>query len=186
MANPNASLDIKVEKLELTPQKVSWNGVDLGATLDGVTIEIKYMKGEIKADQYGVTVLDRRLNGTEITVTTALGQVRDPLFWSKVFPSAQYATSGMDKSLTFNQETGRSDRDNAQVLVLHPVVLDDTDVSQDHTFYLAHPSEESSIAYGPEDQSKAELVFNIYPQILTGDGGSLQFYRFGTPTLAPS
>lgn len=172
----NATVNVAPQKLELTPQRVNWNGIDLGATLDSVKIEIKTMKAPVNADQYGKTVLDNRLNGYEFKVTTSLAQVRDPQFWSYVFPSATFTTG----TLIFQQNTGRSDRDNAHPLILHPIVMPDGDLTQDHTFYLAHPTEESGIEYGPEKQAKLNLVFSIYPQILTGGGGVLQFYKFGT------
>jgi hypothetical protein len=179
----NANLNVQVQKMELTTQRVTWKGIDLGGTNEGVKIEIKYMKGDIKADQYGETVMDKRLNGLSVKVTTALAQVRDPAFWAKIFPSAVLAGSVGDQSLTFGQDTGRSALSDAGALVLHPVVLADADLTQDHTFYLACPNEESSLNYGPKDQVKATLVFDIFPQILTGNGGALKFYKFGDPAV---
>lgn len=183
--NPNASLGVVVENMELTPMRVKWGGVDIGGTLDNVELSVEYSKGEIKADQYGETIMDKRLKGTVIGVKMALAEVRDPTHWSYVFPSAELATSGSLKSITFRQNTGRSDRDNAKILQLHPVVLPDSDVSEDHVFNLAHPNEKSGIVYGPKDQSKLKLEFDIYGLILTGDGGRLEFYRFGTQSVAP-
>jgi hypothetical protein len=173
----NATATITTNKMELTPQRVTFNSIDLGGTLGNVLVEVKTSKGEIKADQYGNSVIDRRNNGMEIKVTLELAEVRDITKMSYVFPSATLATSGSDKSLTFYAKIGASDLDAAQLLNLHPIVLDDSDVTQDHNFYKAYPSEESSITYGPEKQSSAKLVFHVYP-LISGTSDP-KWYKFG-------
>ncbi len=170
-----ATFALKPEKMELTPQRVKWGGVDLGGTLGGVTIEPKYSKGEIKADQSGTTVLDRRLNGFECKVSLELAEVRDIEKLATLFPNA--VLNMANDGITFGLPIGNSDLDQAQELNLHPIVADDSDTSTDWTFFKAFPSEESSFVYGPEEQVKAKLVFNIMP-LISGTDEPL-FFRIG-------
>lgn len=175
-----ASTNVVVSNLELTPQRVKWNGVDIGGTTGNVQVEWKYQKGEIKADQLGTSVLDRRITGFEAKVTTEIAEIRDIDAWAVMFPSATVVTSGGDTAIKFNLPIGHSDRDNARQLNLHPIVAGDADVANEHTFYLAYPSEESEITYSPGEQAKAKIVWNVYP-VLTGTEG--QWYQFGDPTV---
>lgn len=175
-----ATVSVTESSMELTPQRVTLGGVDLGGTLDNVVVDFSYSKGEIKADQFGTTVLDRRVNGIAAKVTLKIAQVRDAEVWSEIFPNANYADVGGDKAIEFRLPIGASDLDNAVLLNLHPVVVDDSDVSQDHNFYLAFPEEVSQITYGPEEQSGLQMVFNVYRQVT---GGVSRWYRFGDPTV---
>lgn len=172
---------VQPAKMELTPQIVTWNGVDLGGTKGGVTIEIKFSKGEIKADQYGTTVLDRRLNGFEAKVSLELAEVRNLERLNTVFPNAVLTNDAGDLALDWKLPMGASDLDQAATLTLHPIVADSTDVSQDWTFVRAFPSEESSLKYGPEEQTTAKLVFNVYP-LLSGSNEPY-FMKMGDPSV---
>lgn len=177
--------EVHVDKMELTPQRVSWDDNDLGGTKAGVTVETTFTKGEIKADQYGTTVLDRRLNGFSCKITLELAEVRSLDKMAVVFPNAILTgTAPAAQSLTFRLPIGASDLDASKTLNLHPLVADDADVSNDFNFPKAFPSEESSIKYDPENQSSAKLVFNIYP-FLTGTDQPI-FFKFGDPSVGPT
>ncbi len=175
-----ATVNVTENSMELTPQRVTLNGVDLGGTLDNVVVDLSYSKGEIKADQFGTTVLDRRVNGIAAKVTFKIAEVRDSAIWAQIFPNADYAVSGLNSAIEFRLPIGASDLDNAVPLVLHPVVTDDAELNQDHTFYLAFPEEVSQITYGPEEQSGLQMVFNVYRQVT---GGVSRWYRFGNPSV---
>ena len=85
-------------KMELTPMRVSFKKpgasayAEIGGTLGNVVVDIKYEKAEIKADQLGTTVLDRRVKGLIMTVTTELTQTQDKFdVWKTVFPHSSFA-----------------------------------------------------------------------------------------------
>ena len=66
--------------MELTPCRVKFKGpgalsfVDLGGTLGNVNVKFKFEKADIKADQFGSTVLDRRVKGIMGTIETELAE----------------------------------------------------------------------------------------------------------------
>lgn len=167
-------------KMELTPMQVLFQGpsilapVDLGGTLGNVVIETKYMKAEIKADQFGSTVLDRRVSGLNVTVTTEIAQIYDLPTLKIVFPHATVGSATAD----IVSAIGDSDTANAGILTLHPMSKGSTDVTEDFTFYKACASAESPITYGPDKQSSYKIVWNILPDLTQTPA---RFYRRGDP-----
>lgn len=156
--------------MELTPMQVKFKpagastAVDLGGTLSGVNISIKYMKAEIHADQEGKTILDRRTTGVMIQITTELTQIQDKDQWKIVFPHATETLTGT-KAIDFMQSVGDSDLSNSGILTLHPLSKGSTDTTTDFTFYKACSSAESDIVYSPDGQSKLKIVWNILPDL---------------------
>jgi hypothetical protein len=141
----------------------SGSQVDLGGTLGNIIVTPKYGKAEIKADQFGNTVLDRRVSGFECMITTELAEVANKDIWKVVFPHATETGTGTTGSMSFISNVGDSDLANSQVLTLHPLSNASGDTSHDYTFYKAVASAESTIEYSPTGQSKLKIVWNILP-----------------------
>lgn len=179
---------VTVGQMVLTPMQVLFQPagdvafMDLGGTLDNVVVSAKYTKAEIKADQLGTTVLDRAVSGIEITVTTSLTEIRNKEFMNIVYPAATLGGTGVSDAayLQFNSQVGNRDQDVAGILKLHPISVAATDESQDLYFWKATSSEESEITWGPEEQSKAKLVWNILPDLSVSPP---RFFRYGDKDL---
>lgn len=172
--------------LELTPMQVLFQGPsdlvpsDLGATLSGVTISAKYAKGEIKADQLGgETVIDRRVTGAMVTVTTELAEIKRKALFKILFPHATLITTGT-KAFDFKAAIGSGDLENAGILTLHPLSIDASDPQYDWTFFKACASAESEFVYGPSDQVKAKIVWNVLPDLSVTPA---RYFRYGDTTL---
>lgn len=175
-----SSAVVTTNKMELTPMRVSYNGVDLGGTLGNVVVSTKYTKAEIKADQSGETVRDRRTSGVSIQVTTELTEIRNKDIWKVVFPHAREVVSGLNKQIYWEQNIGDSDLANSNILVLHPLSLANADLSGDYKFFLACSSAESEITYSPNEQGKLKIVWNILPDTTTSPE---RFFVHGDPTI---
>lgn len=157
----------------------SGSEVDLGGTLSNAVISFAYNKAEIKADQSGTTVRDRRVSGVVATVTTEIVEIQNKDLWKVVFPHAQLVSSG-SKLMLFNSAIGDSDLANAKSLVLHPLSKQDSDLSGNYKFYKAVASAESEITYGPEEQARLKIVWNILPD----DSVSPErFMVYGDPSI---
>jgi hypothetical protein len=158
---------VTTNNMELTPMIVKYgpsgSQVDLGGTLGNVVLSAKYNKAEIKADQSGISVRDRRVSGVEVTVTTELTEIQNKDRWAVVFPHATFSGSGTTGNMVFNANIGDSDQSNAKVLTLHPMSKDVSDLNHDYTFYKATASAESTITYGPTNQAALKIVWNILP-----------------------
>lgn len=170
---------VSTNNMELTPMRVTYNGVDLGGTLGNVLISMKYTKAEIKADQSGTTIRDRRVSGLEITVTTELAEVNNKDLWKVLFPHATEISTGT-KAIDFKENMGDSDLANAHELKLHPLSRADATVAYDFTFFKATASAESEYNAGPTEQSKMKIVWNILPDDSVTPN---KFMRFGDPAL---
>lgn len=173
---------VTTSNMELSPMRVTFDGLDLGGTMSNVTISAKYVKANLLADQSGSTVRDRRVSGVEITVETELTEVQFKNNWKYVFPHATKLGSGNTTlaAIDFNDAIGDSDLANAKTLVLHPLTKPDADLSTDYTFYKAVASAESSISYGPNDQAKLKIVWNILPDESATPN---KFFRYGDPAV---
>jgi hypothetical protein len=172
-------------KMELSPMRVKYkkpggSAIDLGGTSSGVTIETKFEKAEIKADQMGTSVLDRRVKGLIVTVTTELLEVQNMETIEVLFPHAIANGTSPNIALAFKSKIGESDLSVAGELTLHPLSLADATVTCDYVFYLACASAESSIVYTAENQAKMKIVWNILPDFTTLPA---KFYRYGDPSL---
>lgn len=173
---------ITTSEMELTPMRVTYAGLELGGTLGNVVISAKYTKANILADQSGSTVRDRRVSGVEITVTTEIAEVQFKNNWKVVFPHATKLGSGngAGAAIDFNDNIGDSDSAHAAVLLLHPLSKADADLSSDYTFFKAVASAESSITYGPNDQARLSIVWNILPDESATPN---KFFRYGDPAV---
>lgn len=173
---------VTTSNMELSPMRVSYAGMDLGGSMGNVVISAKYTKATLVADQSGTTVRDRRVSGVEITVTTELNEVQFKNNWKVVFPHATKLGSGNTNlaAIDFKDAIGDSDLAHAAELVLHPLSKSDADLSSDYTFYKAVASAESSITYGPTEQARLKIVWNILP-----DDSAVpnKFFRYGDPAV---
>lgn len=180
------SATITTSNMQLSPMIVKFgtagSELDLGGSLGNVVISIKYAKANILADQSGSTVRDRRVSGMEITVTTELAEVAFKNNWKVVFPHATKLGTGNTTlaAIDFLDAIGDGDLANANQLVLHPMALASGDKSQDYTFYKAVASAESSITYGPNDQARLKIVWNILPDESANPD---KFFRYGDPAV---
>jgi hypothetical protein len=165
--------------MELTPMRVTFNSVDLGGTLGNVVVSMKYTKANILADQLGGTVIDRRVSGLEVTVATELTEVQNKDLWKVVFPHATETSTGT-KAIDFKSAVGDGDLSNAHQLVLHPLSLADANVSGDYTFYKACAAAESAITYGPTEQNRMKMLWNVLPDTTVTPA---RFFRFGDTTI---
>lgn len=160
---------VTTSQMEMTPMRVSFKAplaltaVDLGGTLENVVITMNYKKSELKADQSGSTVRDRRVSGIEVKVTTKITQIQNKDIWKVVFPHAELVTVATQKAIVWKQAIGDSDLGNSGVLTLHPLSKINTDVDTDYTFFKACASAESEVSYGPEEQASLNVVWNILP-----------------------
>lgn len=177
---------VTTSNMELTPMRVSYgtagSEVDLGGTLANVVISAKYTKSNIMADQSGSTVRDRRVSGMEVSVTTELSEIQSKDIWKVVFPHATKIGTGVGSlaAIRFDDNIGDGDLTNAKQLVLHPLSKANADKSTDYTFFKAVASAESSITYGPNEQARLKIVWNILPDESAVPN---KFFRYGDPAI---
>ncbi len=179
--------NVQSSEMELTPMRVDFQApgatdfTDLGGTLGNVLVSIKYKKADIKADQMGDgTVLDRRVSGLEVTVTTELAEIKDiATVWTTIYPIGTLASDSA--AMTFTSQVGNSDLANAGILRLHPLsIAPASDTSFDYYFWKACASAESEITYSSKDQAKMKIVWNVLPDFTTTPARFAKFGNFSS------
>lgn len=166
--------------LELSPMRVTYNGVDLGATLDNVVVTAKLATSPMLADQTGSTVINHKVSGYDISITTSIAEVQLKDNWEVVFPYAELVTSGGNKQMYFDDRIGDDALSHAAVLVLHPLSKADADLSGDYRFYKVTAMPESEITYSPTGQAKMKVTFHVYPDFSTTRP---RFFVYGDPAI---
>lgn len=170
---------ITPSKFELSPMRITYKGVDLGGSLGNVAINIETMLADLRADQFGEGIIDQKVSGLKMTISTELTQIKDPAIWKVVFPF--YKQVGTDPySFYFDNEIGAAASDYAGALILHPLSMQDSDKSQDYKFYKAFAVAKSEPSYGPKEQVKLKVEFMILPDFTTQPA---RYMLFGDPAI---
>lgn len=165
--------------LELSPMRVTYNGVDLGATLDSVKIHTKIATAALHADQLGSTIIDHKVSGYEISIVTSLAETQLKANWKVIFPYAKY-TSSSTGLVYFDSEIGDNALSHAAVLLLHPLSKSNADLSGDYTFYKVTAIPDSEITYSPSGQAKLKVTFHVYPDF---NSSPVRFFVYGDPSI---
>jgi len=136
---------------------ITFGGVDLGHTVDGVEIEIEREFTEVKTDLYGNTPVDMVLAGQKATVKLKLAEIT-PGILSYVIPEADYDVGSTDDHLHFGSKAGYSLRDDALALVITPQAKNATN-ERTITFFKAVSTDNATVAYKIDEQSVYEVTF---------------------------
>jgi len=166
--------------LELSPCRVTYKGVDVGATLGNVVVKISDKLSELKADQLGTTPIDKKVSGQIYTVEFEIAEVQNKDNWKILFPPHQLVEQGGNTGFYFDAQIGYSMRSGAGFLNLHPLSKPDTDLSEDFNCYLAASEVTSDFGFSPTDQTKMKVVMTLYPDFSTQPS---RFFFFGDPNI---
>lgn len=176
----SSQANVQTQLMELTPMRAKWDGVDLGGTLGNILVKMKYTLADIKADQSGTTVRDRRTSGFECSVEFEVTQIQDEALWKKVFPHAELVGVAPNQKLIFKNVIGESQISLSKLLELHPLSKDDADKTNDFNFFKAIANAESQVTYGPTEQGRLKIVMNVYPDESTTPN---RFFSYGDPAI---
>lgn len=136
---------------------VTWKGVDLGHTVDGVEIEIEREFTDVTADLYGTTPIDKVLAGQSAMARLRLAEIT-PGTLSKVLPEADYDIGSSDDHLHFGTKAGFSLRSVAGELVITPQG-GNADGNLTVTFFKAVSTENATFAYKIDEQTVYDVTF---------------------------
>lgn len=164
---------------ELSPCRVTYGGVDLGAT-DKVSVKIEETLADLKADQMGTTPIDKKVSGFKVTIETALDEVQLKANWKAIFPANKLVTQGGNSSFYFDSQVGQSMIALAKPLILHPLSKVNADKSTDIYVWLATAMPTTDLVYSSTEQQKMKVVFDVYPDFTTQPP---RFMLYGDPTV---
>ena len=162
------------ENIKMGTCNISFDGVDLGLTSGGVSVDVTTTKKEIKVDQFGDTVANEFIMGRNIVVKAPLAEITLKLI-ADMMPGATLieaagntgtyaAPAAGDKfKVEVTSGTGVSLFDLAKELVLHPIDKIASDVSEDLVIPLAATAGEMAFAYKYDEERIFNAEFKGYP-----------------------
>lgn len=163
---PLSNSALSPQNMEISPCRVSFNGVDLGGTMKTVKIAVETKKAALKVDQLGESDVDFVWSGLNIKVETVLAEIKDKAKWKAALASMKKVGSG-NGAMYMQSAMGQKDSAIAAALLLHPLSQADTVKDFDHTFYLAVPDEVTEVVFGPTEQQGLKVVWRILPDTST-------------------
>lgn len=174
---------VTVSDFDIGPCRVKYGSTDIGGTSGNVTIKFKYEKKELKADNYGSTLLDAAISGMECTIETEFLETRDKTYFALLFPSSAIAGSNPNKYIDFKDKTAIRQLALANTLELHPLVEDSTSKNHDWYFYKAIPWEDSSYTFGPAEQAKLKISWHVFLDTSVSPALPARMFRVGDQSL---
>lgn len=165
---------------DIGPAQVMFNGVDLGGTAGNVKIKFGYKKAILKADQTGDTMLDKAISGMNCSVETEFQETRNKTNFQTLFPAATIITTSGHQYIDFKDQTAQRQLANSAPLQLHPLEEAMSSNDYDWYFYKALPMEDSEYTFGPAEQAKLKIHWDILLDLTVTPG---RLFRVGNHAL---
>lgn len=133
------------------PCRITFKGIDIGHTLDGVDLMIDRKMNPVLVDRYGESPVDYVITGTIAKVKFKLAQWQDRT-WDIAVPEGQNIDTPILDQTGFGTDAGYSLRGDAGQLVVHPLKYAVGDLSHDVTIYLAVNTNSVDLPFKVKDQ----------------------------------
>lgn len=138
------------------PCRITFGGIDIGHTLDGVELTVDRQTAGVFVDRYGDSPVDYVLTGTVAKAKFKLAQWQDRT-WDVAIPEGQNIDTATLDQTGFGTDAGYSLRGDAKQLVIHPLKYAVGDLSHDVTLYLAVNTGSVTLPYKVKDQLVTEV-----------------------------
>jgi hypothetical protein len=171
-----SSATINLSNISISPCRLTFDGVDLGAVEGDVTVTLEQFNSPIKVAQLGNSDVDNVSNGMNLRIKARLLEVT-PAQIKRLLPSA--ALIGSTGVYMYNN-VGDKYSTYAKQLVLHPLSKNDADKSQDILFYKATVVSPGEIPFGNETIIGFEVEFVALPDFTTSPA---RFGFYGDPAI---
>lgn len=166
-----------ISKAEITgPCQITFKGIVLGHTIDGVELEAERELTEVQVDKYGHTPIDLVLSGNNLRAKFKLAQTEWDQWNAAIPETSSHDGAGTADRADFGADAGYSLRQDAGVLVIHPMKNAPTDLSDDVTIYLAVSSENITLPMKIDEQKVIEVTMRALVSEAYGSGRRLGHY----------
>jgi hypothetical protein len=155
----------EAQNIKIGTCKITLDGVDMGLTMGGVEVTVETTTKETRVDQFGDTVAQETIMGRNITVSMPLVETTLENM-AKVFPGSEVITDATDLTkikAEISTGTGISLLDRAKELILHPIELPETDVTEDLIIPLASTAGSMNFMYKYDEERVFNTTFKGYP-----------------------
>lgn len=146
-----------LSKVEIAgPCRITFGGIDLGHTLDGVELTVDRELADVLVDRYGSTPVDKVVVGTSGKAKFKLAQW-DNRQWDTAFPEGQNIDTATNDQTGLGTDAGYSLRQDAKQLVIHPLKYAAGDLSHDVTLYMCVNTGSVTLPFKVKDQLVLEV-----------------------------
>lgn len=157
-------------KVKVGVCSVTFNAVDLGHTQGGVELKYEPTYHEVKVDQYGQTVVDKRLIGEKVTVKVPLAESSVAVLQASM--PINSLVSGPPQLVKVGTDAGASLLAKAATLVLHPLDMG-VATTNDVTIFKAVSSEPVLVPYKFDQERVFEVTFEALLDVSKASGSYL-------------
>lgn len=166
-----------ISKVEIAgPCLITHKGIVVGHTIDGIELEAQRELKETNVDRYGHTPVDLILTGNNLTVKFKMAQTEWDQ-WNIAIPeTSSYDGAGTADRADFGADAGYSLRQDAGLLVIHPLKNAPTDLSDDITIYLAVSADNVKLPLKIDEQRVLEVTMKALVSEAFGTGRRLGHY----------
>lgn len=166
-----------INKVEIAgPCKITFDGVDMGNTLDGIELTAERDFARVKTDRAGDTPIDYILTGNRLKLKFKLAQTEWDQ-WNMAIPeTSSYDGAGVKDRNDFGADAGASLRVEAKLLVVHPLKNAATDLSDDLTIYKAVSTDNVPLPFKIDEQRTLEITMEALYVEDYGSGRRLGHY----------
>jgi hypothetical protein len=159
-----------IANVKLGPCDVKFNGVPVGHTKGGVTVNYEPEYHDVTVDKYGNTVAEKVLIGESLKVTVPLAEFT----LENMALAIPAATTEGDK-LNIGKDAGLRMSELAAQLVLHPQANAADDLSEDVVLHKAIVAEPIEFKHEVDGEKVAEVIFHALIDETQEDGSRLGF-----------
>lgn len=139
------------------PCQITFDGVDVGHTQDGVDITVEREFADVLVDKYGTTPIDKVLVGTKAMIKFKMAQPNWRQLNIAMPETSSYDGAGTLDRTDIGGDTGYSLRQDAKQLLIHPLKNAPTDVEDDVTIYKAVSHGTITLPYKIDEQEVIEV-----------------------------
>ena len=147
-----------ISKVAIGACQVTFGGVDLGHTLDGVELSFEREFEDLTVDQYGSTPVNKALTGQKVMAKMKLAEI-DVNRLNSAIPEGSHAVA-TDERLGLGNQSGYLLRADAKELQLRPLKnVASGDDNDDVVIYKAVSVENVTLNYKVDEQRVIEVTF---------------------------
>lgn len=140
------------------PCTLTFNGVNIGHTLDGIDFTAERDFTDVNVDKYGNTPIDKVLQGTRVVLKFKLAQPDWYQLNIAMPETSSYDGAGVNDRTDLGGDAGYSLRQDAAQLIVHPIKNLPTNFTDDITLYRAVSYDNIAIPYKVADQQVVEVT----------------------------
>lgn len=160
-----------VDNVKVGVCSVTFNGVDLGHTLGGVEVVYEPSHYDVIVDQYGETVVEKKLVGEKLTAKVPLAEYTIANL-KAAMPQGQFQGAA-NRRVHFGKSSGSSAKSVSAQLVLHPI--NEGTRAFDVVFHKAYVASEITLVHKIDETKVIEVEFEALLDETKSDNNYLGF-----------